>query len=112
MEDELEEALGEPEYELKVPFICCVLQGGKLDDVSFVEGFKLGEMVASTRTRPRELDQWVPEFMVPQYDLVAMAEGYQMKMYPCDADHEADGEDGCGNVFVIFRLGGWLDDPE
>lgn len=70
----------EHNFELSMPFVCCVSEGGEYDDRSFAAGCQFGQL-AATLANGHPLDgvslPFYPE-LVAQVDLAAMQHGYSI----------------------------------
>lgn len=78
-------------YGLVMPFVCCVSQGGPMDDRSFTAGVALGAADAELKAC-RGAAVWTTAIMPgmeAQYDLLAMRHGYVMSAEPWD-EHPND----------------------
>ena len=68
---------------LVMPFVVCQSNGGPYDDVAFVAGARWGQDHHTVKTEnPDEWSAYVYPEMVPQYDLLAMDQGYTMTTEP------------------------------
>lgn len=69
----------EGEYGLVMPFVVCQSNGGTYDDHGFVAGCEYGYIHGLLAAKPPVLERYVRTETMPQYDLLAMHEGYSMK---------------------------------
>jgi hypothetical protein len=79
--------MAEPQREwgLVMPYVVCQSQGGPYEDQSFVAGARFGGDMAELRAeKPATWQSYVYPGMVPQYDLLAMEQGYTMTSEPWD----------------------------
>ena len=92
-----------PDWALVMPFVCCLSDGGTLDDHAFVEGVKYGETLHLIRSQhPARWQGYVHPEMVKQYDLAAMHYGYTMTAEPWE---EAPDEHVLVTLTKIGRIG-------
>jgi hypothetical protein len=77
--------LDEPEgdgYELLVPFVACVSQGGPFDDNSFVAGFQAGQLdqalAAAAVVTATEVVVMTFTALTRQLELIAMRRGFPL----------------------------------
>jgi len=72
-----------PDYELVMPFVIVKSQGGIYDDAAFVAGANCGqfmtELQALAAHRALPHPRYVRPEVLPQYDLIAMRYGYQLR---------------------------------
>jgi hypothetical protein len=77
-------------FSMALPFVVCKSNNGPYDDDAFVAGVSYGHhwsVIAATK--PERWSEYVRPAMVPQYDLLAMDEGYVMFVEPWD-EHPND----------------------
>lgn len=78
MDDEQEHNM-----ELVLPFVCCISQGGPLDDHAFVAGCRFYELKQRLEIgKPDVLTSFEFPEMVPLLDLLAMDLGYKLTHFP------------------------------
>lgn len=71
----------EESYELVVPFVACVSQGGIYDDTSFAAGFDLGQLDRTMRDKiATTIAATVRAPSYRQLDLLAMRQGWLLTM--------------------------------
>lgn len=71
------------EWELVMPFITCLSQGGVHDDVSYMAGYECGLIDAELEfRRPKELERVLHYENLGMLDLIAMRNGYAMDHMP------------------------------
>lgn len=75
--------MDEHHFELEMPFIVCVTNGGAYIDRDFVAGYTAGWLDA-TLERPRggELKKYVPPELIPQIELLTMKHNWTMTSEP------------------------------
>jgi hypothetical protein len=81
----------EPTYELVMPFVVCVSNGGLYEDEAFVAGWRLAKLEASLEHPPpvhAVLETTVKHADVPQCDRIAMKHGYKLSVEPVEDDEE------------------------
>lgn len=74
-------------YQLVMPLIVCQDNGGPYDGEAFVAGAYFGEATAAVRLMPIGMTwrRFVPARLVPQLDLLAMAERVHIRATPVEA---------------------------
>lgn len=72
----------EAEYGLLIPFVVVTSKGGPYDDKAFVAGARYGKVAEILHAKPEEFNTFEYPEMIPQFDLLAMHEGYTMKVTP------------------------------
>lgn len=82
MTEEPEEDDGEAGYELVVPFVACVSEGGPYDEAAFVAGVRMRAVWHALEAGPARYESYQNPGLVPQPDLVAMHFGYTMASEP------------------------------
>lgn len=80
-EDDTHFSDGEKSYDLVMPFVLCMSEGGPYEDDAFAAGWVCGEF--DRELRPGSvwgptLERTVRTAVLPQLDLIAMRYGYQM----------------------------------
>lgn len=76
------------EFGLVYPFVICKSNGGPYDDGAFVAGTYFGELAALTSSKTSVIEKTVPSPLIPQIDLLAMNDGYSLKVEPWDEHPE------------------------
>lgn len=78
----------EAEYELVMPFVACASEGGPYEDVAFVAGIYLGQVmqwIEDGKPSVHHHKVWcMPSLLVPQLDLLAMKHALIMETYVYD----------------------------
>jgi hypothetical protein len=73
------------EYGLVMPYVVCASKDGPYEDGAFVAGIYFGEANTILReAKPDKYERYIPSPLVPQLDLVAMKEGYELTAEPWD----------------------------
>lgn len=79
-------------YDLVMPFVVLESNGGPYDDASFVAGMQYAMHQAEMAIAAASIQVWTPSAvrsaMLPQYDLLAMDNGFVMTSEPWDDDPE------------------------
>lgn len=83
MEDEEEKST---QYGLVMPFVVCDNQGGPYESHSFVAGVRFGQWYEILKADPIQHSNYEPKELVPQLDLLAMDQGYEIESTPWPED--------------------------